>query len=500
VTQSSERSVAVRTISGSAWLTAARLTARAVDFVSLLTLARFLLPTDFGLVAVALTLVQIVEAVLEIPVGQVLVRSEAITRDLLDTAFTISLLRGLLLAAAVGICAEPFSFFYHDSRLVWLLLVLSIAPVARGLASPAMVRFAKKIDFRRDLIIEFSAKIVAMACSVTLAVTTRSYWAIAAGTVAGPLAMMSLSYAFAPHRPRLTLSHWSSFAHFVGWSTASQLVTALNWQIDRLLLGRFVSKTELGAFSLAGDLAAIPEQALVSPISRSLLAAFAAVGQERDRLADAYSRAATAMLTIGLPVMLGLSLLAEPAVRLALGPKWQMSVPMLQWLALTLIAPLFTSPLKSLAMAVGRTDVFLRRNVLELSLTVPVVAAGAYWYGVGGVIAARMAISVVMALVATLLVRQLIQLPIRRQLAGPWRAACAGAGMTIVLLAARNVLHGFDGLRLAIGLAACGGIGVATYSIVLLLLWRLDGRPNGVETTLLGIVGKRWPRLQALLA
>ena len=43
-----------RTASGAALLVAARLICRALDFVALLVLARFLTPADFGVVAVAI--------------------------------------------------------------------------------------------------------------------------------------------------------------------------------------------------------------------------------------------------------------------------------------------------------------------------------------------------------------------------------------------------------------------------------------------------------------
>nr|WP_277923108.1 lipopolysaccharide biosynthesis protein [Sphingomonas sp. CARO-RG-8B-R24-01] len=495
ISEAAVKGITARTVSGAAWLVAARLGTRAIDFVTLLLLANVLLPGDFGMVAVALTLVQIIEAILEIPVGQVLVRSHTITRDLLDAAFTIGLLRGIVLAVVIAICAEPFAILYHDVRLAPLICFLGVAPAARGLTSPAMTHFAKAIDFRRDLLIELSGKVATLGCSVSLAVATRSYWAIAFGTVAGPMAMLLLSYAFAPYRPRLSLAQWRAFAHFVGWSTAAQLVNALNWQIGRLLLGRFVSKADLGAYSLALDIAGLPEQSIVRPIGRPLLSAFAALQHDHQRLVAAYARTTNSILTIGLPVMLGLSLLAEPAVRLALGAKWQPSWPILQWLALAVIPPLLTAPLGSLAMVLGRTEIFLRRNLIELAVSAPLFLTGAYFYGTYGVVAAHLVIGTAMAFTSTMLVRRLTHIPVHRQLSGSWRTACAGGGLTLVLLALRPYLHGLTGLSLAVGLIACAAIAVASYAALLLLLWRLDGEPPGIEATLTRWVAASWPTI-----
>lgn len=488
--------MAHRIAAGAAWLIAARLATRAIDFVGLLILANLLVPADFGLIAVAMTVVQIVEAVFELPVNQVLLRSDAVTRALLDTAFTIGLLRGVSLAAVIGITAEPFARFYHDPRLAVLLCVLSAAPVARSLLSPAMTRFAKVIDFRRDLMIELLGKSAALSCSVAFALSTRSYWALAIGTVVNPTVMMLASYGFAPHRPRLSLKHWPDFAHYVGWSTAAQLVSALNWQADRLLLGRIVSRADLGAYVLAGEIAAVPEQALLKPIDRPLLAAFSTMKRDPHRLVAAYLQTVHSVLAVGVPVMLGLSLLAEPAIRLALSAKWHASAPMLQWLALTLIPPLLTAPLGALSATLGRTDIFLKRNLIELAVGLPSVIVCAWLYGIAGVIAARLAIALVMALVTMLFVRRLLHVSVARQLAGPWRAMVAAAGLTLVLLVMRDRLHGLAGVPLAAGLSACAGSALAVYGAILLLLWTWIGRPKGIETMLATWATAAWSRRQ----
>ncbi len=480
--------LAGRTLAGAGWLIASRLGTRSIDFVGLLLLANLLLPTDFGMVAVALTLVQIVEAIFEIPITQVLVRSEAITPDLLDTAFTIGLLRGGTLTLALAALAWPFAIVFHDPRLVPLIGFLSLAPAMRGLTSPAMAHYARAIDFRRDLLIEVIGKAVALGCSVPLAIATRSYWALATATVAGPVAMMALSYWFAPYHPRWSLARWGVFSHFVGWMTASQTIGALNWQIDRLLLARFVGKAELGSFSLAGDLAAIPDQAMIKPTARPLLGAFAALQGDAGRLSRAYARSVGMMLTAGLPIALGLSLLAEPVVRLALGPKWQACWPMLQWLALPLIPAMITAPLGSLAMSTGRTETIMHRNVVELVLKIPLIFAGAYCYGTFGLIAGRLTSAVLVLVFCTWLVTRLTRLTIVEQLLGLWRPLGAGGAMVLALFALRPLLHGLHGIQLGIGLAGCGGTAVACYLATLFGLWLAYGRPPGVETMIVDLL------------
>lgn len=473
-----------RTAGSAVWLIAVRLVTKGIDFLTLLILARLLAPADFGVIAIAMTVVSIVEAVFELPVYQVLINHDHADRRHFDTAFTLSALRGVALALLLTACAVPLSHFYHDSRLVVLIMILSLAPAIRGISSSRMAIFIKQLDFRRELTCEMVSKVASFALSSLAAWVFRDYRALMVGILVTPITWTITSYILAPYRPRLSLSAWPDFAHFMSWTTASQLLSALNWQCDRLILGRFVGQSELGHFSLANDLSYVPEQALVRPIVRPLISAFALIRNERDRLGSAYLKATNTVLAIGTPVLVSLSLLADPVVRFALGGKWVASIGILQWLPLTLIPPLFTSPFSSLAMAIGRPEAVLRQTAAEAASKLPTMIVGAALLGVEGAIIAR-AISAVLTAIAVLyLVRRLVGTPMLRQLAVTWRTVASAVVLTGVLLLVRPWLSGQDGLMLGVTLSIASAIGFTAYGATLALLWQVSGRPAGVEHTI----------------
>ena len=260
-----------RTASGGILMVAARLTTRLIDLVMMLVLTRILVAADFGLVALALSLVSVADAVLDLPLNTALLRLPEITSAHYDTAFTISILRAMVLAAIIVLAAWPFSVAYGDSRLILLACVLSLSPIARGLTSPRLAEFQKKMSFWRDFSVEITGKLVSFVVGTVVAIATHSYWAIALITVTYPLAMVAESFRLAPYRPRLTLSRVSAFWDFVGWMSLSQVISAFNWQLDRLLLGKLRPLTEVGLFSTSTDLASIPFAAIFGPVMRPLL-------------------------------------------------------------------------------------------------------------------------------------------------------------------------------------------------------------------------------------
>jgi PST family polysaccharide transporter len=448
----------------------------------MLVLAHILLPKDFGLVAIAMTVIFIIEAALELPVSQALVRLGTIGPSHYDTAFTLSLLRGIVLSLIVCTISWPFARFYADSRLTPLVCTLSLAPAARGLVSPKLADFSRNLNFSPDFTMEFTGKVAAFLTAISLALATKSYWAIAAGTVVAPVAGTMTSYVIAPYRPKLKLTELHAFSGFLGWITAAQVVSALNWQTDRLLLGKLQSKSELGLFAAANDAANIPVMSLFSPLLRPLLSAFSLLKDDPNRLANSYMNSATAMVTLGLPILIGESLLADPSVRVMFGEKWMGSAPLLRWLAISLVPMLFAMPMGPLVMAFGRTHIFLKRNTFEVCVKLPLIVAGAIKFGFMGVILARSVSETATVCFCMVVVRQLTGLTIREQLRGPWRSILSVIAMAVVVsLALPRICHSVAPVPLAGETLIVASLGAMTYCSTLWGLWLAVGSPGGLE-------------------
>lgn len=459
--------MARRVFVGGAWSILSRTVGRSVDLVTLLVLARLLSPADFGTVAVAMTLVTILEAVFELPVWSVLLRQPDLARAEFDTAFTLSALRGLALGGVALLLAGPFARVYGDSRLLGLVALLSLAPIFRGLTSPRMVLFVKDLEFRYSFLVEVTGRVVGCLLATTIAILWRNHWAIVASTIAGPTAGCLASYVLAPYRPRLSLERWSQFSHFFGWSSATQLVSAINWQCDRLLLGRLVPPAVLGQFSMASDLSALPSQTLLAPLMVPALSAFTRLNHDQTRLREAYERLVSAVLTIGLPMLAGLSLTAEPLVALVLGGKWNSAAPLLQWLALEGIPSLFIMPAWPLAMATGQVRLLFQRNLAELAIKLPLLVAAALVFGISGVVASRIVMATIIAGVSMHLTRRLVASSITEQVAVHWRPIASCLVMTAVVLATRALFPMASALH---QLICESGLGAVSYGAMMLLL------------------------------
>lgn len=473
--------VSQKTATASIWTIGGKFLARILDFVTLLVLARLLQPDDFGLVAIATSLLVIVEAVLDLPLVQALVRQSELSRAILKTAFTLSLLRGAVIVAAMLLMAWPFAWFYDEPRLFALIAVISLAPAMRSINSPGMVVFMQAFDFRRDFILDIGGKFLTLICSVSVAYMTGSYWSLAVGTVVGPAFSAVVSYIFAPVRPGFSLSEWGLFRDMIGWNSVAQILTSLTWQMDRLLLPRFTPLSTFAAFSVADNLASITHQTFVNPLMRPLMVAFARL-DDKPKLQVAYMKAIGAITLVATPLLIVLALLAEPLIHIILGEKWVMVAPILQVLCLVNLFSLPANLMPALAMVLDKTRYLALRTCLEFAVRTPVAIIAIPMLGITGAFYARFVTVFIAYVVSVIITKRLIGLSCLAQFWAFAKPLAVGIPAAAFLFSIEPQLSSMaPSFELAVVLVMAGGAALVFYWVSALLVWRLMGRPAGLE-------------------
>jgi len=461
--------LAFKAMQGAGWLVFSRFVGRLIDVFTLFVLARILAPADFGLAALATSFVVIIDTVLEIPVTQALVRLPAIDKSHLDTAFTIGLIRSALIAVIVLAAAWPFAYFNQEAMLLPLVAVLALGPISRGLASPAMVQFARELGFRQTFILEFSGKLSASIIATLIVLAGGAYWAIVANFVIASAASTIASYVLAPYRPTLFLGRLTDFVGFIGWFSSAQLISALNWQFDRFLIGSLADRSTFGRYAVASDVSVIPTQSIIGPALQPVMAAFSQISDDRVRTRIAFLKAARFAMLICVPLCIGMSLTSDLTTTLLLGQKWSEAAPILSLLALSVAPISYFQTLYSVSLALDRPDVVFRLNAIDLGIRLLLLPLGFYLGSIMGVSVARILLSSLMFAFYLGATRSLLALGIQEQLRNLWKVAFASAVMAISVLFLREGL-GAQHFHPVVELAFATSMGATAYIGTLLLL------------------------------
>ncbi len=462
--------LAFKAIRGAGWLVLSRFVSRIIDFFTLLVLARLLAPSDFGVAALATSLVVVVDTILEVPVTQALVRLRSIDKSHLDTGFTLGCLRSLVVAAVVFAIALPFSLINDDRVLLHLVSVLAIGPIAKGYSSPAMVHFAREMRFRPTFLLEVSGKIGACIVVALVVIAGGTYWAIVSNFATASVISTVLSYVVAPYRPRFSLARLADFVGFIGWFSAAQLVSALNWQSDRFLIGGFGDKTSLGRYAVASDVSVIPTQSIIGPAMQPVMAAFSQVAQDPERMKLAFLKAVRFAMLISVPACLGISLTADLVTDILLGPQWKDAAPLLSVLALSIAPVPYFQTLYSASLALDRPIVIFRLNVTDLCLRIALLSTGFYLGSVYGVSIARVVVSLILFSFYLIYAKRLLSLGITDQLKNIWKVLVAGMVMVACVLLLRSQLTGVMARYEVVEMGLVAATGAVVYGLTLVVL------------------------------
>jgi hypothetical protein len=223
-----------------------RLFDRSIGIVSTTLLARLLLPADFGLVAMAMSVIAVIELATAFSFEVALIQKADPRREDFDTAWTLNVLisiGGALLTVALG---APAATFYGDPRLTAVMLAIGAAWLVSGFENIGTVNFRRTMDFGAEFRFMASKRVIAFAVTISAALAFQSYWALVIGMTTSRLAGLALSYSMQPFRPRFSLASARDLFSFSGWLLASNIATVLLQRVPHFFVGRAFGAQTLG--------------------------------------------------------------------------------------------------------------------------------------------------------------------------------------------------------------------------------------------------------------
>ncbi len=349
--------------SGLSWIVSSSLIGELIRFLRSVVLARLLVPEDFGLFGMALTIVAALSALTTIGLDQTIVankfRSKAELNAYLDTVWSAELIRSLVITLLVAASAFPIARFYGQPNLRFIIPVLGLTVFVQGFQNIGLVLLRKEISFSRIFWGELATNVTGVAFTVALALIMRNVWALVIGLLLTAVLGTVFSYVFHSYRPRLAfdkvaLRRALNLGKFVLLiAIASYVVT----MADNVVVGRLLGAASLGNYSLAYNIASAPIGVLVFAIARVLFPAYAEITvAQTKRLALAFTKVFSIAALILLSLAVPLFLLSHELVQLLFGRRWASAGTVLRVLALSI-------PLRGLTQIIS--TVFVSLNLLK---------------------------------------------------------------------------------------------------------------------------------------
>jgi len=435
-------------------------------------LARLIGPSEYGLVAMAMPFILFANVLSDGGMSLALGRRQEVTPELEATVRWMSAGIGGAIALGLVALAWPLGVVMHQPRLPWLIVALAPILLMNGLAAASNARIIREGRFGvfagGDLFSTLAG------AGVALVAATHGYgaWSLVAQQLA--LWVVKLAWVTVNGRASFRLA-WRfeearELMKFGLHAIGSQLADYVSRNIDNLIVGAILGASSLGFYAMAYQIVRIPDMLISGPLYLYIFNSVsrAAHAGEKRALRELAASAVRLASTAFAPLFCGLAVIADLAVPLILGDKWQGAIMPLRFLAGAGFFFCLCSLVNATLMALDRSALQLRLSMLLGGATIVIVAAAAPF----GLTAVSAALAVGIGLVCAVYLHHLaraLQTP-RRELAAAFLPALTGIGvMTAALIGARRL---FAGAPLVAELAMLVVVGALAYGATILAVAR----------------------------
>jgi len=361
-------SLTQRTVRGGVWVFALNLTSRGLRLISTIILARLLLPSDFGLVGIALIAISALELFTRTGFDAALIQKKGAVTEYLDTTWLVSVIRGIVLAVILFSLSPIIARFFENAEAEPVLRVMAITMVFVGFRNIGVMYFRKELRFEKQFIFNLGITLTTISVSIPLAFLLRSVWAIIYGALAGSLMELILSYVLHPYRPKFKFDSGKAkeLFSFGKWILGSGVLVFLVTQGDDIFVGKLLGVTLLGLYQIAYRISNLPATEIAHVISRVTFPAYSKLQDNTAKLREGYLKVLQLTSFILFPLAGGIFILAPDFTQIFLGSKWMPMVPAMQVLAFAGLVRAVGVTTGPVFLATGKPEVDTRWQIIRL--------------------------------------------------------------------------------------------------------------------------------------
>lgn len=359
-------------LSGIIWSAIDKFSFQAVQFIIGIVLARLLMPKDFGLIGMLSIFIAISQSFVISGMGSGLIQKKDRTNVDFSTVFVFNFAVSIFFYFILYFIAPLIASLYDMPQLVVLTRILAFNIIINSLAVVQRSRLTIKIDFKKIAITNVASAILSGLLAVFLAYKGFGVWALVMQTLFGSIISVAMLWYMSHWKPSIQFSK-KSFKVLFGFGS-KLLLSGLYAQtfnnIYNITIGKAYSAAELGFYTRAKGFAELTADTVSSILQQVTYPILASLQDDKERMVSVYSRLIRMAAFLIFPVMTLFSLLADPFVRLFLGPNWIPVIILLQWISFARIFYPISVINMNILNAIGRSDLFLKVDLSKMPLTI----------------------------------------------------------------------------------------------------------------------------------
>ena len=396
-----------RALRGSGWTMAGFGSQQVMRLGSNLILTRLLVPEVFGLISLAYVFITGLQMFSDIGIKPSIIQSRrGEDVDFLNTAWTLGVIRGVILWSIACIIAYPVSAIYGEPMLFPILCVIGSTAAIRGFQTNGYATSNRKLRLGKLTLVELVSQVAGIALTISWAAVSPTAWSIAAGGVlASVLSVLLGHHALNEHKHRFRLEKRArkELVSFGKWILLSSSITFFAQSGDRLFLPKILDIISLSYYAIAMVLAQIPTQIFGQLATKVLFPVYSEAANEGgpERVGRAIKKFAAISSYVYL-VPLSVLFLAVPLIDILYDERYWPAGSVLSLLAISSYLRMMRTGQDGLLLAIGDSRSHMIVNMVRIATWLPIATYLASIFGLEG-----FCVGIVIADAVTLIVQRL---------------------------------------------------------------------------------------------
>tara|TARA_B110000503_G_scaffold143688_1_gene247046 strand:+ start:1211 stop:2584 length:1374 start_codon:yes stop_codon:yes gene_type:complete len=350
-----------------------------IQLLSTVALARLLIPSDFGLLAMATVLVNFVSIIKDFGLSQATVQRRQISSQQISSLFWINVGISTGLALLIALSGPLIAWVYDETRLTLVVISLSVPIVISGFGLQHRALLQRNMRFTELAIIDTSALALGVLAGIFSAWIGLGLWALVIMQVVNSMIATALVVIRVNWVPQFRYpdSESMEMLRFGLNLSLSNLLNYLSRNTDTFLIGRYLGADALGQYSRAYALLIAPISQLTAPLSIVFLPALSRLKEEPKRFSELYLSLVRWVNLLTAPSAVLLAFFGSNLTVLLLGKNWHEAGDIFEVLAITAIFQPLGNLCGLMLVALGQTD-----RILKWTLFSSVLIVGSFFAGI----------------------------------------------------------------------------------------------------------------------
>ncbi len=346
-------------LNGISWMGALRVFTRSLALIKIAILARILLPAQFGIYGIATLVLGFLEMLTETGINIFLVQQKEKIDEYIDSAWVVSVIRGLLIGILIFIFAPYIANYFKNTDATFILYLVGIVPIIRGFINPACIKYQKNLEFNKQFKYDSVIFLVDAIFAISIGVATKSENSLIYAMIISTALEVILSFIYFKPTPKFIFEKEKTLKviNRGKWITGAGVANYLFQNIDDIVVGRVMGTASLGIYQQAYKISTLPVSEVGEVFNKVTFPIYVSLKEDKIRLKNAFLKTLLIICLFVFPFGYFVFKFPIEIIKFVLGNAWVSAAPVLQILAIYGVIKAISNSFFSLFLGIDKQEV-----------------------------------------------------------------------------------------------------------------------------------------------